>query len=325
MKAKRRTLILLLALAALAAAALLWLRRANERAEQEADGAEEGTISLSSFAVDDLTCIEYSYQGQTLTLDYADGVWTLADDPAYHLDQSKCNTMATALSDLRAKRSLPADSGEDYGLAAPGLAVSVTAAGRTDSFAFGSTNSVTGDIYLQKAGDDAVYTASASAASCFAYDKAGLFGAFNPAGITAGKLTSIAYTNAAGTSVSLQSVSVAAESGDASSDSAARYTTVWRLSDEPDAALDEESVNGILSALGGYVSGQITGADPALYGFDAPDVTVTASDDERSYTLYYTAGADGWYMMAAGDDSVYLVDSASLAAFALTAEELKAG
>ena len=82
------------------------------------------------------------------TLNYDSGSWTLADDPDYHLDASACNTMVTALASLNAKRQLTAQPGEDYGLADPAVTVTVTAAGETNTFAFGTENPVTGDLYV---------------------------------------------------------------------------------------------------------------------------------------------------------------------------------
>ena len=108
MKAKQRTLVVLLILVILAGGALALLTCSNQKAEQAASEAEEGSIQLSSFAVDDLTRIQYTYQGETVSLLYDGDTWTLEDDPEYHLDQNKCDTMATALADLRAKRQLEA-------------------------------------------------------------------------------------------------------------------------------------------------------------------------------------------------------------------------
>lgn len=324
MKAKQRTLLILLLLVVVAGAALALLTFSNQKAEQAASEAEEGTISLSSFAVDSLSEIEYTYQGETVSLLYNGGVWTLADDPDYHLDQTKCNTMATALADLRAKRQIEVQTGEDYGMAAPLVTVSVTAGGETNTFLFGDTNTITGDIYLQKEGDSTVYTASSSKVGCFEYGKVDLFGAFNPAGITSSSLQTIDYTCSEGGqsfSVSLKAVSVAAEDSDSDSGT---YTTVWRLADDADTSLNEENINSILSALGGYVSGQITNADPAAYGFDNPLVVVTASDGETVYHLTYASGTDGYYMMVEGDSSVYRVDATVPEAFSHTADQLKA-
>lgn len=333
MKAKQRTLLILLVLVVLAGAALALLTRSNQKAEQAASEAEAGTIPLSSFAVDSLTEIQYTYQGDTVSLLYDGENWTLADDPDYHLDQTKCNTMAAALADLKAKRQLDAQTGEDYGMEVPLVTVTVTAGGETNTFTFGDTNTITGDIYVQKEGDSAVYTAASSKVSCFEYGKEELFGAFNPAGITSSSLETIDYTYSGGGesfSVQLKAVSVAADADSSASeaaDSAAdseTYTTAWRLADETETSLNEEAVNGILSALSGYVSGQITGADPADYGFDAPLVTVTAFDGETTYQVTYASGTDGCYMMTEGDSSIYKVDLTVPEAFHYTAEQLKA-
>lgn len=336
MKAKQRTLVVLLILVILAGGALALLTFFNQKAEQAASEAEEGSISLSSFAVDDLTKIQYTYQGQTVSLLYDGETWTLEDDPDYHLDQSKCDTMATALADLRAKRQLEAQSGQDYGMDAPIVTVTVTAGTETNTFTFGDTNNITGDIYLQKEGDSAVYTASSSKVGCFEYDKADLFGSFNPAGITSSSLETIDYTYFGGekpVAVSLKAVSVAddeassdaaASVSDSESDSDSSYTTAWRLANDSNTQLDDEKINAILSALGGYVSGQITNADPAAYGFDQPLVTVDASDGEANYHLTYASGTDGYYLMVEGDSSIYTVDATIPEAFSHTEEELKA-
>ena len=170
-----------------------------------------------------------------------------------------------------------------------------------------------------KYADSAVYTAASSKVSCFEYGKEELFGAFNPAGITASRLERIEYTLPEGETVRLQAVSVPAE--ETEGDSAA-YTTVWRLTDDPDAPLDQEAVDALLSALGGYVTGQITGADPSAYGFDQPLAAVSVSDGEKDYALAYASGADGYYLKVEGDGSVYTVDGTAAAAF-VPAEELK--
>ena len=330
MKTKQRTLAVLLALA-LVLGGLLWLVTRNNAAEEAASSAAaEGSILLSSFAAGDVTSIQYAYGGETLSLNYDSGSWTLADDPDYHLDASACNTMVTALASLNAKRQLTAQPGEDYGLADPVVTVTVTAAGETNTFAFGSQNPVTGDLYVQKSGDDAIYTISGNKAACFEQTKADLFGAFNPAGLTASALESVSITTDSGT-LSLTAVSEPAEadsnSADAFSESAASstvYQTVWRLTDDPAAELDEAGLQSILSAISGYVSAQMTNADPAAYGFDAPLATVRAASADGSVTLHYAENADGCWMMVDGDSSVYAVDLDTVQALLITAAALKA-
>lgn len=214
MKTKQRVLLALLAAAVLLGAALWAVIRSNAKAEQAASAAAEGSIPLSSFAAEDLEQIEYTFDGQTYTLQYSGGSWQLAQDPAYHLDESACNTMRTALMALNAKRSLTPQAGEDYGLDSPQLTVTVTAAGQSTTLTFGAENPVTGDLYVQKAGDDAIYTVSGNKAACFQLDKAGLFGSFCPTGLTASAITQVAYTLADGTSVTLNAVSEPTESAD---------------------------------------------------------------------------------------------------------------
>lgn len=119
MKTKQCVLLTLLAAAVLLGAALWAVTRSNAKAEQAASAAAEGSIPLSSFAAEDLEQIEYTFNGETYTLQYSGGSWQLAQDPTYHLDESACNTMRTALMALNAKRSLTPQAGEDYGLDSP--------------------------------------------------------------------------------------------------------------------------------------------------------------------------------------------------------------
>lgn len=330
MKAKQRTLAVLLVLVLLMGGTLFWLNRSNARAEEAASAAAEGDITLSSFAAGDVEQIQYTYRGETLTLNYDSGSWTLADDPDYHLDESACNTMVTALASLNAKRQLTAQSGEDYGLSDPAVTVTVTADGQTSTFAFGTENPVTGDMYVQKEGDDAVYTVSGNKAACFELTKADLFGSFNPAGLTASALESVSITSGSGT-LSLTAVSEPAETGSDSEEAAsessadsAEYQTVWRLTDEPSADLDDSKVQSVLSALAGYVTAQVTDADPSAYGFDAPLATVQAETPDGTATLYYASNADGCWMMAEGDSSVYSIDLSTVQTLLTTADSLKA-
>ena len=318
MKTKQRSLAVLLAMV-LVLGGLLWLiTRSNAAEEAASSAAAEGSIVLSSFAAGDAEQIRYTYQNETITLNCDSGSWTLTDDPGYHLDASACNTMVTALASLNAKRQLTAQPGEDYGLADPAVTVTVTAAGETNTFAFGSQNPVTGDLYVQKTGDDAIYTVSGNKAACFEQTKADLFGAFNPAGLTASALESV--------SIATETAETDSNSADASSESAAAstaYQTVWRLTDDPTAELDEAKLQSILSALGGYVSAQVTNADPAAYGFDASLATVRAASADGSVTLHYAENADGCWMMVDGDSSVYAVDLDTVQALLITAAELK--
>ena len=322
MKTKQRTLIVLLVLVFLAGGAFAALTAKNAQAAQAESAAAEGTIPLSSFAAGDLTGLAVTYNGETNTLTVADGSWTLAEDPAYHLDATACNTMVTALSALNAKRQLTEEPGEDYGFTDTSLTVTVTAAGETNTFTFGAENAATGDIYLKKAGDDALYTVAASKAACFALSRAELFGAFNPAGLTRSAIESV--TLACGDEpFTLTAVSEAAESdrsAESDSDSTA-YTTVWRLADAPDAELDETQVSSLLSALSSYVTAQDPHGDASGMKQLAAATARTADGEQ---TLTYYEGMDGYYLTVSGDTSLYTVDAATVQTVCTAKDRYKA-
>ena len=302
---------LLLGLVVLAGIALAVLTASNRKAEQAASEAADGSIPVLAIPSDTVRKIQMEAQSGTLTLAYADGSWSLAEDPDYHLDESSCNAMLTAVSALNAKRELQEAAGEDYGFSAPEATVSIT----TD---------VTGDVYLQKAGESAVYTVASSKLNCFLKDKAALFGAFSPAGLTSSAIEAVSYTLADGETVSLKAMSEPVESAgsgtsEAASDSTA-YQTVWRLENDPTADLDTDKTDAILTALSSYVSGQITpadGADLAAAGFDTPLVTVQVTTAEKTVTLRYASGMDGYYLMVEGDGSLYTVDQSTVQALLL--------
>lgn len=319
MKAKQRTLGVLLFLILLAGGVFALLTLRNAREEQAASAAADGTISLAAVSGNDLTQIVLHYQGETNTLLYTADGWTLAEDPAYHLDTSACNTMLTALSSLNAKQELSPQAGEDYGFAEPALTIEVTAAGETNTYTFGASNTMTGDLYVRKNNSDVIYTVSGTKTACFELTRAELFGAFNPAGLTASEIEAVSYTLADGETVTLKANSEpAAESGSNA------YQTVWRLAGDTAADLDETKVDAILSALCTYVSAQATDADPAAYGFEAPLVTAEVTTADGTINLTYAMGTDGCYLMVEGDSSVYTVDASVVSALLYPADQLKA-
>lgn len=318
MKAKRYTLLLLLVLVAAAGTALALLTHANQKAQKAASEAAEGSISLLDVTSDTLEQAAIQYGDETLTLVPSADSWTLAEDEAYHLDVSACNTIRTALTNLKAKRQLEAESGEDYGFDAPQLVVTVQAAGESTTLTVGAENPVTGDVYVRRAGDDAVYTVNASKFACMEQTKAELFGAFCPAELTVSDIEVVRYILQSGETVALQAVSQPSEADSTT------YQTVWRLTDEPDAVLDTDKTDALLAALASYATAQDTSADPAACGFDDPLVTAEVTTAEGTVTLTYAIGTDGYYMMVSGDSAVYTVDGQTVQALSRTAGDLRA-
>ena len=318
MKAKQHTLIVLLVFVLAAGAALALLTHANQKAEQAASEAEDGSIPLLDVTTATLESVSIQYGGDTLTLRPSDDGWTLTEDPAYHLDDSACNTIRTALAGMKARRQLEAQPGEDYGFDAPRLVVNVSAAGESTTLTVGAENPVTGDVYVRREGGDAVYTVDAARFRCMEQTKAELFGAFSPAGITVSDIEAVSYTLQSGETVKVQAVSQPTEADSTT------YQTVWQLTDEPNAALDTDKTDALLAALASYVTGQDTAADLSSCGFDAPLVTAEVTTADGTVTLTYAIGTDGYYMMVSGDSSVYTVDGQTVQALCLTARQLKA-
>ena len=307
MKAKQHTLIVLLVFVLAAGAALALLTHANQKAEQAASEAEDGSIPLLDVTTATLESVSIQYGGDTLTLRPSDDGWTLTEDPAYHLDDSACNTIRTALAGMKARRQLEAQPGEDHGFDAPRTALTV-----------GAENPVTGDVYVRREGGDAVYTVDAARFRCMEQTKAELFGAFSPAGITVSDIEAVSYTLQSGETIKLQSVSQPTEADSTT------YQTVWQLTDEPNAALDTDKTDALLAALASYVTGQDTAADLSACGFDASLMTAEVTTADGTVTLTYAIGTDGYYMMVSGDSSVYTVDGQTVQALCLTARQLKA-
>lgn len=84
------------------------------------------------------------------------------------------------------------------------LTIEVTAAGETDTYTFGAINAMTGDLYVCKNDSNTIYTVSGTKAACFELTRAELFGAFNPAGLTASEIEAVSYTLADGETVTLK-------------------------------------------------------------------------------------------------------------------------
>lgn len=319
MKAKQRIFFLLVCLVILAGAVLFFLTEQQKKTEQAASEEAEGSIRLAAVSSDDLKQIQIDYDGETLTLNYAEGSWTLAEDPEYHLDTTACNTMLTALSDFRAKRQLTAEDGEDYGFDAPQVRVTVTTTDATETFFFGAENSVTGDLYLKKQGDDKIYTIAGTKASCFEQTKADLFGAFNPAGLTSSSIEAIELSYPDGKTRSFAAVSEPVSSDESASGSeegsdSTTYQTVWKDTMEPDTEISDSTMQSLLSSLSCYVTGQVTETDPAAYHVKTlVTAKVTSSDGE--HTLTYGEGMDGYYLTFDGDDSLYSIDESVIEIF----------
>lgn len=336
MKKKQITLLVLLVLLVLAGTVLLLLTRQNEKAASESAASADGDIVLSNFATDDLKSISYVYGGEKIALQQTDGTWTLENDPAYQVNQTLANSMAAALCSLKAKRVIEnVTDYTQYGTDAPTLTVTAEVADETMTFAYGASNTITGDVYLQMQGDANVYTVDAAKESCFDYGKADLYDtSYTPVTISRSAITGLTYHFEDGQenfTVPLEGRSEAVtDSASSSADASAssegvEYSTVWYFADDSSTDVYQSDVTAMLQAITTCPTAQNTApGDLAQYGLDQPLITVKISDDAGSEQTFALAiGADGgYYMMEDGGSSVFTVTQEMLQAFCLSRSQL---
>lgn len=315
MKAKQRQLLALLAVLAVLAGAFSLLTWSSRKAAAESEARLQGSISLSTLSAEEIDAIRYEYDGEMVWLTRQDDRWTLDSDPGYRVSQTTVQAMADALEGLAALRGIgDVIDYADYGLEVPAFAVTACAGGQELTLRFGSENPLTGDQYLQVAGDAVVYTVTADCQTVFRYGKADLFEPFSPLEVTVGSVQALAYTynDTAGCfEVALTRVSE-------------DDTTAWKLAGNEASAVQQALVSVMLNRLTGDVLQQITAPEAeAVYGLDAPALTVTLTDaDGVTHTVRVGRGSDGCYLAVEGDTGVYAVETELLSAFAYAADDL---
>ena len=136
------------------------LASANDRreAEEAAAAAADTTIMLAEQDYTQITELKYRTDGsEWVTLQQSGGVWTLAEDPDFPLDQQTAAALGAAIASIGAMRSV--EDGDDtmYGLDAPVCEIHVSyGAGTTYKYAIGDRNSFNSAYYFRD-DDGAVY------------------------------------------------------------------------------------------------------------------------------------------------------------------------
>ncbi len=137
--------------------------------QKETVEAEDVQIALLDAEADEVTGLSWALDGETVSLQKADGRWTLDGDPDFPVDQEAARKLAEAVAGLTASRQLTGvETLADYGLEEPTFAVTVTLAdGEWRLISQGALNALSGDAYVQVSGDDSVYIASDAPADAF--------------------------------------------------------------------------------------------------------------------------------------------------------------
>ena len=163
-KNKALPLIVLVMILAVLAAAYFALSAANDRreAEEAAAAAADTTIMLAEQDYTAITELKYRTGGNDwITLNQSGGVWTLADDPKFPLDQTTAAGMGAAIASIGAIRTVEEGTAADYGLDEPACEIHVSyGAGTTYKYAIGDRNSFNDAYYFRN--DDRVFYMIAS-------------------------------------------------------------------------------------------------------------------------------------------------------------------
>lgn len=105
---------------------------------------------------------------------------------------------------------------------------------------------------------------------------------------------------------------------------------IWMNADDAQFPVDQSVVGALAGRIAGLTATRkLEGAsDPADYGLDDPELTVTAEGADGASTTYAMGDAtpfdDGYYVGVSGDDAIYTVASSLTDAFDKTATELAA-
>ena len=290
------------------ALALLLLRRA-------APAAEPAPEPLCPLAAADIGRLTYTFEGDTVALTKNDaGDWTLTDDPALPLAQGTVRQMVDDMAALTPTSTLgPEADIAAMGFDAPKAEITLETGNASFSLTIGAVNVMTGSYYLRTGEGDTVYTAASADVSALCRSRRGLYAAQTLNDLDAEALTAMTVQTGAET---LEFV---------------RKDDAWQLASDPDFALDQDKVQRMANtACGLQTAWTVTApAEPAAYGLDAPDVTVTVTDGESSWTAYFgaDAGTDAGTCYLTADDAsglVYEVLTQHKDAFAYTKTALAA-
>ena len=172
-KNKALPLIVLVVILCVLAAAYFALSAANDKkeAEEAAAAAADTTIMLAEQDYTAITELKYrTGENDWITLNQSGGVWTLADDPKFPLNQSTAAGLGAAIASIGAIRTVEEGTAADYGLDTPECEIHVSyGAGTTYKYAIGDRNSFNNAYYFRN-DDGAFYMIASGLLSYFQTD-----------------------------------------------------------------------------------------------------------------------------------------------------------
>lgn len=168
-KNKALPLIVLVVIMCVMAVLYFTLAAANDRreAEEAAAAAADTTIMLAEQDYTKITELKYRTDGEWITLLQSGGVWSLAEDPRFPLDQTTAAGMGAAIASIGAMRSVEDGDAALFGLDAPTCEIHVSyGEGTTYKYAIGDRNSFNNAYYFRD-DDGSVYMIASGLLSYF--------------------------------------------------------------------------------------------------------------------------------------------------------------
>lgn len=348
-KKKTITVIVLLAVLALACGGYVGVLKYNEMQEEKAANQEDDT-AISIITLEDVVAVSYDNETASLAFEKKDDQWVCTEQEDFPVIQSRINSIANAMKSMSANRQL--DETEDlsqFGLDDPSMTVTATdSAGTTKTLKVGNVNEYTDDYYAMVDGDDTVYTISSGIVNYTDYTLEDLQQLDTIVSVASTQVnavtiekngTQVVYekreVTAAGSDE--EATDTSAETETAAEEETESTETVWmKVTDAGEAQLTDEEVTALdsaidaagASAVDSCVNYKVEGDDRAQYGLDDASATViqmdyVAAGESGTWNLQVgTLDESGEYYYVGVEDSaaVNLVEKASLDAILALAE-----
>lgn len=146
---KRATRMLILA-AVLVVVIIGYVAITRLTAEDSAEGVGGSDVTVFSVNTATVTELSWEYDEEEILLKKVGGTWQYSGDSAFPLSMAKVNTMLTAISEVKASRSIEDIAAlSEYGLDDPTYKIRISSDnGPLVTCSIGDKNEITGDYYL---------------------------------------------------------------------------------------------------------------------------------------------------------------------------------
>lgn len=310
---KRKTITMSVTVLALAAlvGGYMALKDHNEKTEEEEALLAEGDVVWET-DMDNIAKVSFSIDGSQYTFQKESGAWQLAEDETFPVDEEKLEELLTALTPLKALRTLTdVEDVSEYGMADPQNVITLELQDGTEQvLTIGDNNEGTGNDYLMLVDSDSiVYTVSADMRTAICdklYDYA-----------VSEELPPITQTNITGLTFSSADTSYMLYKED----------DIWRVEggkvkDNADTDITSEltaQISGVYYV--DYLEHNCEGQNLAQYGLEEPFATlaITYEEDDSAKSKTIKIGnmdsSGNYYTQLSGSTQVHTIASGMVEPF----------